>query len=1205
MPNFHSAHHRMVTLISVISVCVLGAAFSAIGLLYKAGYENQSRQLQLSVISQKELIAAVGRFDAQNSRDDHAGGSLGGTLSQVIDAHNQYRLSGKTHSFLFIERALGDFAVILVQDAGSVKVTNRHQLGGDHIPIPAWFESVRPTIEAEHNAIILIKGMLVAWDSLAIDNSRFFLVEKMDVAEIAAPYIHAAIVSLLISVVLLVIGVKLVTRQVNPLIRRLNNEAAFSRAVLDTAVNPIITTDELGVVQTANRAAADIFHCQPGSLLGMKIGDVIRNLEDLDVNEYIGVCEDGVEIPLQISRGLTRIENKTIHVYIATDLTRRKEAEVLVRDTMARTAAIIDTVKDGIFTINDQGLVQSANPAVEKIFGYYLGEIEGKNISLLMPEPYRSKHDSYIKRYIETGERKILGETVEFLGLHKSGRTFPVELTINEFYLGVDRYFTGVVRDITARKDAEMELENHRDNLQSMVADATREIEAIVNTAVNAVISIDQLCVVRTFNPAAERMLGWKANEVIGHNVAMIIPGIDEDTHNGYVHRYLETREAHVIGTGREVDAKRKDGSLFPAHLSVGHSSLGDGRHMFVAFIADITAQKNSEAELVKAKERAEQAATVKANFLANMSHEIRTPMNAVIGFSEVLLQDKGLSEDSRQHVATILNSGKNLLNIINDILDFSKVEAGKIHLESVCFHLPNAIQDALKTLEFKAAEKDLNIHFRMEPTLSPRVIGDPTRLRQVIINLVGNAIKFTPTGSVDVRVLRADESGQLHFSISDTGIGMSSDQVSKVFDAFSQADASTNRRFGGTGLGTTISKQIIQLMGGDVWVESELGKGTTFHFTVELPVATQYEMCLFEEGTYVHANYRSPRGFNVLLAEDIAANAALVTLRLEQQGHHVSWVKDGKEAVDAVRAGDYDIVLMDVQMPEMDGITATRRIRGDLGRLKTDLPIVALTASVMKEDRRLCLDAGMTSVVGKPIDFAELLVVMEDSVPQGRGVINLEIVDEVDVAGTNIDFSVVTDVVDYEKGLSIWGDGVLYARALIEFASQRKDSGQRMRQLITVGTDVEAAREIAHALKGLAGNLSITKVATMATDIDLLLKKGHVDEALHIVEKIDKELQTVCQMITLISIPENNEDRECEDVDTDVDALFDRVLSALDELNPDVIRPPFNSLKRFIGQAVATKIGRAIDQFDFEQAKELLIECRQESGVWIGKEEV
>lgn len=1027
--------------------------------------------------------------------------------------------------------------------------------------------------------------------------------KAMMIVSATDPMVLALMVGLVIAMLSVLLMTAVFFNGRMKLLNQLQASQLRMQKIFDSTADAMLVINGSGNINSLNSSAEKIFGYPLQGMIGANINMLLydplkpddvslisRFIDHSEVSinnnaqEVQGKDKQGRKFPIELSINKAVISGVPQFICLIRDVTERKQADIVLRDTMARSAAIIDTVPDGVFTIDEHGIVQTMNPAGEKIFGYYIGEVEGQNISMLMPEPYRSAHNGYLKRYVETEESGLIGKTLEMLGQRKNGVIFPIELSVNEFFLGSQRFFTGVIRDIAARKAAEQEIKQHRDNLQELVAIATTEIKAIVQTAVNGVISIDQNGIVHIFNPAAEKMFGWASTEIVGKNIAMLVPDMDDSTHNGYITRYLNSLEPHIVGTGREVQAQRKDGTIFSAHLAIGHSELAPGNHLFVAYIADITEQKKAEQELLLAKENAEQAARTKANFLANMSHEIRTPMNAVIGFSELVLQDRALSEASRQHVRTILNSGRNLLGIINDILDFTKIEAGKVNIEAVCFNLPNALQDTLSTLELKAAEKDLELRLQLSPDLPTRVIGDPARLRQVILNLVGNAIKFTLAGSITIVVAREQNSERLHFSIADTGIGMRPDQLARVFDAFSQADASTNRRFGGTGLGTTISKQIVELMGGNIWAESVEGQGSTFHFTAYFPASTAADHCLFEDGSFVHENYHSPRAFKVLLAEDIPANATLATLRLQQQGHEVTWVQNGQLAVDAIKEGDYDIVLMDVQMPELDGIAATRMIR----QQQVTLPVIALTASVMKEDQQQCFDAGMHAIVGKPINFPELLATMEQWVPAGKGKL-IESTPVLLMRQEIIDFSPLAGVVDYESGLNIWQDPLIYAQSLVSFACEHKNSADIMREQLAQSVEGnEPAHALAHALKGLAGNMAIPDVANCAARIDDLLKRGKLEAAERQLPDLSSALARAAEAIEKLVLPEERDDTATQTLDSSVARItLKQLLDALDELNPDAAAPHLKKLGSYLSKVELNPIQRNINDFNFDAAKQ------------------
>ncbi|GAA3916410.1 ATP-binding protein [Litoribacillus peritrichatus] len=376
----------------------------------------------------------------------------------------------------------------------------------------------------------------------------------------------------------------------------------------------------------------------------------------------------------------------------------------------------------------------------------------------------------------------------------------------------------------------------------------------------------------------------------------------------------------------------------------------------------EIGVRKKTEQELISMRNKAEEANRSKSMFLANMSHEIRTPMNAIIGFVDVVLEHD-LPDELRKHLTTVRQSARDLHNLLNEILDVAKMEEGKLELERLPLSVNKVVSHVVKTLEFKAKEKNLQVIQRLSDAVPQYVLGDSLRLNQILMNLIGNAIKFTEVGSITVAV-DVLETGELKFLVRDTGIGIPKAKVNHIFDSFNQADSSTNRKYGGTGLGTTISKQLVELMDGKIWVESEEGVGSSFYFTIRMESTDDPEHV--EEHEFNLAKWRSSDSLNILVAEDMQQNADLLRIRLETLGHVMTHVMNGLQAVEIVKQQTFDLVLMDVQMPEMDGLEATRCIRS-LEQGKT-IPIIALTASVMHEDRHACHEAGMDGFVKNPL---------------------------------------------------------------------------------------------------------------------------------------------------------------------------------------------------------------------------------------------
>jgi len=670
-------------------------------------------------------------------------------------------------------------------------------------------------------------------------------------------------------------------------------------------------------------------------------------------------------------------------------------------------------------------------------------------------------------------------------------------------------------------------LVDRRFSAQALELEASeRRYHQILESALDAFVVMDSSGLVTDWNAQAETTFGWLRSEATGQMLSQtIIPERYRDAHERGLRHFLTSGEGPVLNKRIEITALHKDGREFPVELTISAIG-GGGTHRFTAFVRDIAERKRSEQELLAAKAAAEQSNQAKSEFLANMSHEIRTPMNGILGMTELML-DTDLTIEQREHLGLVRLSAESLLSIINDVLDFSKIEARKMDLELIPFDLRESLGETMMALSFRAHQKGLELVYEVQPEVPEALLGDPGRIRQILINLVGNAIKFTEHGEIFVSVDEQSEGSAtcaLHFAVKDTGVGVPIEKQKTIFDAFSQADGSMTRKYGGSGLGLTICVRLVEMMGGRVWLESQPGQGSTFHFSLQLaiqdrsvrPAPLQPEQLRDLHALIVDDNFTNRRvlhgmltrwgmrptavdggraalqaleiakstghpfplmlldgqmpdmdGFalaeqiqkdpgllavtimmltsaghlgdaarcrdlgisaylvkpvrqtelldgicqvlnkiptaksiplvtrhtlrenkhrsRVLLVEDNAVNQTLAVRLLEKRGYSVIVAGNGLEAVEAFENNSIDVVLMDIQMPEMDGFEATAAIRAKEKLTGGHVPIIAMTAHALKSDQERCIGAGMDGYVSKPIRTSELFSTIESTLQKGN----------------------------------------------------------------------------------------------------------------------------------------------------------------------------------------------------------------------------
>lgn len=663
------------------------------------------------------------------------------------------------------------------------------------------------------------------------------------------------------------------------------------------------------------------------------------------------------------------------------ELTRHtvRDAEQIIRDHESRLHAIVETVVDGIIVIDDKGRIQTTNPATETLFGYTAQEMIGNNVKMLMPEQYANEHDTFLWNFSETGRAKIIGTGREVTGRRRDGGTFPMELAVSEMNIHGKTMFTGVVRDISRQKRTEADLR-----------EGAERIRSIVDTVVDGIVTINAQGIIETLNPAAEKIFQYKASEVIGKNIKMLMPEPYRSEHDNYLSHYTKTGEARVIGIGREVIGQRKDGSTFPMDLAVSEMDIS-GVNMFTGIVRDITERKAVE--------------RLKSEFVSTVSHELRTPLTSIRGALGIVLgkEYEGITPKVRRLLETADRNSERLTHLINDILDLEKIESGNLKFYFEAIDLVRLSRTAVDTNEAYAQQHNVAIKLGTDVEHA-MVRGDSHRLLQVFANFISNAVKYSPPhGQIDIGISQADNGYRV--SIRDRGQGIPAEFRSRIFQRFAQVDSSDAREKGGTGLGLSITKAIIERLGGQVDYQSREGVGTVFYF--DLPEWR-------EEKAYDNKAVAKP---GVLICEDDPDVAQLLVDLLEQESLTSDIAATAAGAKRLLAKNPYRLLLLDLILPDMYGIDLIRELRAD--QANNEMQIIVISGCAEEGKREFTGNAvSVIDWIQKPVDQERFRRATQQALRGNKRPRILHVENDLDII--QIARSILEDATDYTYASSI-----------------------------------------------------------------------------------------------------------------------------------------------------------------------------------------
>ncbi|TLU66711.1 PAS domain S-box protein [Thalassotalea litorea] len=1012
------------------------------------------------------------------------------------------------------------------------------------------------------------------------------------------------------------------------------------------------------------------------------------------------------------------------------DITSQESLKAELKESENRFATILDSVADGVVVIDRNGVIQNFSRSAETIFGYSRHEVIDKEVSILQPDAMGDTHNIFLTHYKSKGGSDVVNHVRQLTAQRKNKEVFPMEIAVREAELDHQKVFIGILRDITERNRQQQRLIESEERLDSATHGAKiglwevypQKGSALINAVWATMLGYEPLDILESDSKWSKLKGGYETW------MSLFLPE-DQQLLKNLASDYMGQK---IVEHSNEIRMRCKDGS-YKWILTMGRVIETDNHNEPTRILGvhiDINERKKLELNYESAKEIAENANRAKSNFLANMSHEIRTPMNAIIGMSHLALSSD-LNQQQRSYIDKVHRSAESLLGIINDILDFSKIEAGKLDVELSNFDLSEVLEDLVNFVGIKAEEKHLELLFDIQNDLPMALIGDSLRLTQVLINLTNNAVKFTQEGEVLLQVssLRTTNSDvEINFAVTDTGIGMSKEQQADLFKPFTQADASTTRVHGGTGLGLAISKKLINLMGGEIVVQSKLGKGSTFSFSIKFKLQTNcpkkqvakvgkiqhilvvddnahardifarilqsmgyryklvanakdalalinqhdqedpFQLLLVdwqmpvldgvalarivltelelknpplvfmvtafgrEELTLqlndlvvddiltkpvtrnklqqaivqvsgkrqtsdlkfstpklkMQAAIKQLRGTRILAVEDNEVNQQLISALLTKNGIECDIAENGLIALDMLEPDRYDGILMDCQMPVMDGYSATKKIRQQ--QAYTTLPILAMTANAMAGDKEKAIQAGMNDHIAKPINVETMFQIMASWINTDEQRQPQHITSSVENTIENIIPNKMITI-NINDGLRrAMNNRPLYQKLLLGFGKSQKGFKDKFRAAIE-NNDIDEAIYLAHTLKGLAGNIGALEVQQNAEVLEQQARTGNLNFAA--MQQVTRPLEMAIKEIS-VKVP-----ALVSESDSDTEALPSQefkparkcieelqiMLCAYDTATSDFISANRQTLQSALGASLYTQLARSIERYDYETA--------------------